>query len=80
MAGSNSTGPRPDPNYLSLDETVQLARNKVAAGLQETQRSLAGSEGVSEAVRPKLTIDMGHSSIMNIPEPMVDVIKDEVER
>jgi hypothetical protein len=31
-------------------------------------------------VKPKLTIDLGHSNISRIPEPVVDAIKDEVER
>ncbi|KAL5342573.1 RAM signaling pathway protein-domain-containing protein [Aspergillus crustosus] len=65
---------------LSPEETIQLARRAVENGIQETKRSLAGSEAVSDVVKPKLTIDLGHSNISRIPEPVVDVIKDEVER
>lgn len=59
---------------------MELARRAVENGLRETKRSLAGSEDVSDAVKPKLTIDLGYSNIVRIPEPVVDIIKDEVER
>ncbi|PYI06631.1 cell morphogenesis protein Sog2 [Aspergillus sclerotiicarbonarius CBS 121057] len=65
---------------LSPDETIELARRAVENGIQETKRSLAGSEAVSDVVKPKLTIDLGHSNIARIPEAVVDTIKDEVER
>ena len=65
---------------LTQEETMDLARRAVDNGLRETKRSLAGSEGVSDAVKPKLTIDLGYSNIVRIPEPVVDIIKDEVER
>lgn len=65
---------------LSQEETTELARRAVENGIQETKRSLAGNEAVSDVVKPKLTIDLGHSNIVRIPEAMVDVIKDEVER
>ena len=65
---------------LSHDETIELARRAVENGIQETKRSLAGSEAVSDVVKPKLTIDLGHSNISRIPEAVVDAIKDEVER
>jgi hypothetical protein len=65
---------------LTQEETIELTRHAVDNGLQETQRSLAGSEAVSEVVRPRLTIDLGHSNIVRIPESVVDIIKDDVER
>lgn len=65
---------------LTQEETMELTRRAVENGLRETKRSLAGSEDVSDAVKPKLTIDLGYSNIVRIPEPVVDIIKDEVER
>ena len=35
---------------------------------------------MSETVRPKLTLDLGHSKIARLPETVVDLIKVEVER
>ncbi|KAE8144841.1 cell morphogenesis protein Sog2 [Aspergillus avenaceus] len=77
---SNVSKPHTGPRLLSPDETIELARCAVESGIQETKRSLAGSEAVSDVVKPKLTIDLGHSNIVRIPEPVVDIIKDEVER
>ncbi|KAH8697192.1 putative cell morphogenesis protein Sog2 [Talaromyces proteolyticus] len=66
--------------HLTPEETIELTQQAVENGIQDTKRSLAGSEAVSDVVRPKLTIDLGHSHIAQIPEGVVDIIKDEVER
>ncbi|EAS33052.3 RAM signalling pathway protein domain-containing protein [Coccidioides immitis RS] len=72
---------RPPPSkLLSREETLQLTKNAVENGLQETKRSLAGSEAVGDVVRPKLTIDLGHKNIGWVPDEIVDIIKDEVAR
>lgn len=68
------------PDLLTLEETVELFRRKVADAQQDTKNALAGSEDVNEAVRPKLTLDLGHSRIARLPETVVDLIKAEVER
>lgn len=79
--GSNNTNRNPPgPRFLTPEETIELARRAVENGILETKRSLAGSEAVSDVVKPKLTIDLGHSNVVRIPEPVVDAIKDEVER
>lgn len=75
--GSRQT---PAPNLLTAEETIERARQAVESGIQDTKRSLAGSEAVTNVVKPKITIDLGHSNIGRIPEPVVDIIKDEVER
>ncbi|CDM27863.1 RAM signalling pathway, SOG2 [Penicillium roqueforti FM164] len=78
---SESTSKQPTGSKtLSPEETIDLARRAVESGIQDTKRSLAGSEAVTDVVKPKLTIDLGHSHIARIPEPVVDLIKDEVER
>ena len=65
---------------LSPSEVTDLVRSAVENGRQETQRSLAGNEGVTEAVELKLTIDLGHQNIQTIPDEIVTIIKDEVAR
>ena len=65
---------------LSAEEIIALTQRAVDTGVQETKRSLAGSEGVEGVVRPKLTIDLGHSNIGSVPDEVVDIIKDEVAR
>lgn len=78
--GDTSSKSTKSRESLTPEETIQLARRAVENGIQETKRSLAGSEAVGDVVKPKLTIDLGHSNISRIPEPVVDIIKDEVER
>jgi hypothetical protein len=68
------------PKQLTPEETIELTRKAVENGLQETKRSLAGNEVVGDMMRPKLTIDLGHSHIARVPDAVVDLIKDEVER
>ena len=68
------------PDLLTLDETIELFQRKVTDAQQDTENALAGGEDVSEAVRPKLTLDLGHSRIARLPETVVDLIKVEVER
>lgn len=65
---------------LSPGEVIELARSAVENGREETQRSLAGTEGMSEAVELKLTIDLGHQNIQEVPQEVVSIIKDEVAR
>ncbi|KIW27520.1 uncharacterized protein PV07_07252 [Cladophialophora immunda] len=69
-----------EPALLSLEDTTELFRRKVADARQDTEHALAGSEAVSDAVKPKLTLDLGHSNIARLPESVVDLIKAEVER
>lgn len=76
----NGQSAKNESALLSLEDTTELFRRKVADARQDTEHALAGSEAVSEAVKPKLTLDMGHSNIARLPESVVDLIKTEVER
>ncbi|EEQ28294.1 RAM signaling network component [Microsporum canis] len=77
-----STRPhKPTPSkLLAEDLIIELAQRAVDSGIQDTKRSLAGSEAVEDVVRPKLTIDLGHANIARVPEAVVNIIKDEVAR
>lgn len=76
----SATSPRNESSLLSLEETTELFRSKVVDARQDTEHALAGGEAVSDAVKPKLTLDLGHSNIARLPESVVDLIKAEVER
>ncbi|KAI9930882.1 RAM signaling network component [Aspergillus wentii] len=77
---SGSSKHHSGPRLLLPEEIIELVRRAVENGIQETKRSLAGSEAVGDVVKPKLTINIGHSNLGHIPEAVVDIIKDEVER
>lgn len=73
---------RPDAkgSYLSAEETLEKAREEVDKARQKIREALSGSEGLSDVARSTLTLDLGHKSIARIPETLVELIKDDVER
>ncbi|KAI9701586.1 MAG: RAM signaling network component [Candelina mexicana] len=68
------------PPSISSNQVIALAQQAVAAARQETQRSVNGAGSVNGSIRPGLTIDLGHKNIQRIPEEVVYIIKDEIER
>lgn len=68
------------PQILPDSEVVALAREAIAASREETRRS-ADDDGVpKELQQPGVTIDLGHKNVHNLPEDVVDIIKDDIER
>ncbi|RMZ92300.1 hypothetical protein DV736_g481, partial [Chaetothyriales sp. CBS 134916] len=86
---TNSSLPRPEDTAvvlakdsrsgLSPDETLDLFQRKAADAKKDTEQALE-SEGVTSTVSPKLTLDLGHSNITCLPDSVVDLIKDQVDR
>ena len=64
----------------SRQQRGRLRCRTLVVSQPQAMKIVAGSEAVSDVVRPKVTIDLGHSHIAQIPEGVVDIIKDEVER
>jgi Leucine-rich repeat (LRR) protein len=64
---------------LSTEETAELFRAKLAEAQQHNEQAL-DKEGVNDVLKPKITLDLGHSSIQRLPEAVIDLIKDEVDR
>lgn len=46
----------------------------------ENEAKAAEASGVSNTLKPGLTIDLSRRKIQTLPEEVVDVIKDELER
>lgn len=67
------------PSILSPEAALDLFRDAVEMA-RLGQQSLAGSERVGEAVKLKLTIDLSHKSIEQIPSEIVELLKRDVER
>ncbi|KAH0543838.1 hypothetical protein FGG08_001877 [Glutinoglossum americanum] len=66
---------------ISASQVVVLAEEAMKAAREETQRSVAGGDAVVNGdLKPGVTIDLGHKYIARIPDEMVDIIKDEIER
>jgi hypothetical protein len=65
---------------ISAGQVVALARDAMKAALEEQQRSVTESNGVSDELKPGVTIDLSHKNIQRFPEEVVDIIKNELER
>jgi hypothetical protein len=48
--------------------------------IQENQTKAAEAVGVSNELKPGVTIDLSHKQIQRFPEEVVDIIKTELER
>jgi hypothetical protein len=71
----------PTQAAISAGQVVALAEEAMKAAREETQRSVAGGDAVVNGdLKPGVTIDLGHKYIARIPDEMVDIIKDEIER
>ena len=67
------------PTPLGIEDTIVLFKQRLEAAQQHNDQVLAG-EGVTDVVKPKLTLDIGHSNLARLPEAVVDIIKDHVDR
>ncbi|KPI41633.1 Leucine-rich repeat-containing protein sog2 [Cyphellophora attinorum] len=73
------TTPTTLPTPLGIEDTIALFKKRLEAAQQHNDQVLE-SEGVTDVVKPKLTLDIGHSNLARLPEAVVDVIKDHVDR
>jgi hypothetical protein len=65
---------------ISASEVVALAREAMRNALEENQTKAAEASGVSNELKPGVTIDLSHKQIQRFPEEVVDIIKNELER
>ena len=65
---------------LSVEETTLLFKTKIEDARQHRENNLEGAPDVVDGMKPNLTLDLGHSKIARLPETVVDLIREEVER
>lgn len=65
---------------LTAEETIELFTRKIEDARKETQHVFAGTEDVTNALKPTLTIDLGRTRIERLPDAIVDLIITDVER
>ena len=65
---------------ISAGQVVALAREAMKVALEENQTKAAEASGVSNELKPGVTIDLSHKQIQKFPEEVVDIIKNELER
>lgn len=65
---------------LSPGQVIGLAMEAMRAALNESDTQAAEASGVSNDLRPGLTIDLSRKNIQSLPDEVVDIIKNELER
>lgn len=70
------------PRLTADEDIVALAREEIEKSREALRRSAdEESEEITKDVQqPGVTIDLGHRGIQNLPEEVIDIIKDEIER
>lgn len=64
----------------STSHVLSLAREAMRNALEENRTKAAEASGVSNELKPGVTIDLSHKNIHKFPEEVVDIIKVELER
>lgn len=65
---------------LSPNQVIALAREAMNDALQENETQAAEASGVSTDLKPGITIDLSRKNIQALPDEVVDIIKNELER
>jgi len=65
---------------LTTRESVELFQEAVDTAHDEYQRTLFGSDTTGEALKPKLTVDLRHRGLSQLPREIIAIIKQNVER
>ena len=65
---------------ISPSQVVLLAQEALKHAIEENQSKAAEASGVSNELKPRVTIDLSHKNIEKFPEEVVDIIKDDIER
>ena len=65
---------------ISAAQVITLAQEAMRNALEENQTKAAEASGVSNELKPRVTIDLSHRNIQKFPEEVVDIIKNELER
>jgi hypothetical protein len=65
---------------IMASQVIDLAKEAMKNALEENQTKAAEASGVSNELKPGVTIDLSHKNIQNFPDEVVDIIKNELER
>ena len=65
---------------ISAGQVISLAREAMKSALQDNESQAAGANGVNTELKPGVTIDLSRRNIQELPDEVVDIIKNELER
>lgn len=64
----------------SSAQVIHLAREAMKTALDDNESKAAEASGVSNELKPGVTIDLSRRNIEYLPDEVVDIIKNELER
>lgn len=65
---------------MSASQVIGLAREAMRNALDENEGHAAEASAVSADLKPGVTIDLSRKNIQKLPDEVVDIIKNELER
>ncbi|KAI1343907.1 RAM signaling pathway protein [Xylariaceae sp. FL0016] len=65
---------------MTSAQVIALARDMMKDAVQDNESQAAEASGVSTDLKPGVTIDLSRMNIQTLPEEVVDIIKDQLER
>jgi hypothetical protein len=65
---------------ITASQVIALAQEAMKNALEENETKAAEASGVSNELKPGVTIDLSHKNIQVFPDEVVDIIKNELER
>ncbi|RYP40787.1 hypothetical protein DL767_001433 [Monosporascus sp. MG133] len=65
---------------LTPNQVISLAKEAMNNAIQENESQAAEASGVSNELKPGITIDLSRKKIQELPDEVVDIIKHELER
>ncbi|KAK6072439.1 RAM signaling pathway protein [Seiridium cupressi] len=68
------------PSPMSANKVIALAREAMRSAIRDNESQAAEASGVSTELKPGVTIDLSRRNIQELPDEVVDIIKNELER
>ncbi|TDZ68019.1 Leucine-rich repeat-containing protein sog2 [Colletotrichum trifolii] len=65
---------------MTSAQVIALARDAMQSALHENESQAAEASAVSNELKPGVTIDLSRKGIQRLPDEVVDIIKNELER
>ncbi|OLN87298.1 Leucine-rich repeat-containing protein sog2 [Colletotrichum chlorophyti] len=65
---------------MTAAQVIALARDAMQSALHENESQAAEASAVSNELKPGVTIDLSRKGIQKLPDEVVDIIKNELER
>ncbi|TQN71398.1 Leucine-rich repeat-containing protein sog2 [Colletotrichum shisoi] len=65
---------------MTSAQVIALARDAMQSALYENESQAAEASAVSNELKPGITIDLSRKGIQKLPDEVVDIIKNELER